>query len=480
VTGEIGKGSGAHAARVLVVDDSPTFRRTIGGMLERAGYRVETSPSGEDAFQRCFEEQFDAVVSDITMGALSGVQLCRLFKSDPATKDIPVVLLTAADDPRSRFWGRNAGAAAYVAKERARQDLLDEVERVLRAAPPSDGTVRARSGRRAQPMERLSQVLDDLLFRAVVSSEVRRLVHHTTDRAQFCEQFVNIAAEVSDYSYLALTLHHPGEISCVVHARAPWPLVPSARTIEALELPPDGISLLKLFQEEAPMMGADLGIEVRDRVKLPIDVAGETLGTLVAIGRDKRLGGHDRVTLELVAKELGILVKNLFLIEETKRLANNDGLTGLSNRRRASERLEIEVTRSRRYRNAMAVALCDVDHFKQVNDRFGHNMGDEVLVQVASALQTSLRNVDLVGRWGGEEFLVILPETDATGARTVGERLRKAIESLPPFVDGPEKVTCSVGMAIFDGDANTASFVDRADQALYRAKRGGRNRVEIA
>ena len=80
--------------------------------------------STTDAFQRCFEEHFDAVVSDITMGALSGVQLCRLFKSDPATKDIPVVLLTAADDPRSRFWGRNAGAAAYVAKERARRSEL--------------------------------------------------------------------------------------------------------------------------------------------------------------------------------------------------------------------------------------------------------------------------------------------------------------------------------------------------------------------
>ena len=474
------EGEGVANARVLVVDDSATFRRTIGGMLERAGYRVETSPSGEDAFQRCFDEHFDAVVSDITMGALSGVQLCRLFKSDNATKDIPVVLLTTADDPRSRFWGRNAGAAAYVAKERARQDLLPEVSRVLKAAPPSEGVLQPRVGRRAQPMERLSQVLDDLLFRAVVSSEVRRLVHHTSDRVQFCEQFVHIAAEVSDYSYLALNLHTPGEISCVVHARAPWPVQPGARTLEALELPADAMATMKLIPEHPPQLGTDNGIEVRDKVHLPVDAAGETLATLVAIGRDKRLGAHDRVTLELVARELGILVKNLFLIEETRRLANNDGLTGLPNRRRASERLEIEVSRSRRYRNPMAVALCDVDHFKLVNDRFGHNMGDEVLVQVAAALQSSLRQVDLVGRWGGEEFLVILPETDPAGARVVGERLRKSIESLAAFKDGPDKITCSVGLAVFEGDANTAAFVDRADQALYRAKRGGRNRIEVA
>lgn len=480
--GQAGEGAAAAAASVLVVDDSPTFRKAIGTMLERAGYRISTSPSGEDAFQRCFEEHFDVIVSDITMGALSGVQLCRLLKSDAATKDIPVVLLTAADDPRSRFWGRNAGAAAYVAKERARQDLVPEVGRVLLDAGPSSATVRTRAGRRAQPMERLSQVLDELLFRAVVSSEVRNLVHHTTDRAEFCGQFVRIAAEVSDYSYLALRLQNPGEITAVVHARAAWPVQPGPRTLEALELASVPLSQIHIVRDDEAkaQLGSDGGIEVRDRVRYLVEAAGETLGTLIAVGRDKRLGGDDRATLELVARELGILVKNIFLLEETRRLANNDGLTGLPNRRRAAERLEIEVSRSRRYRNPMAIALCDIDHFKSVNDKYGHNMGDEVLGHVARALAASLRQVDMVGRWGGEEFLVVLPETDLAGARTVGERLRKAVESLPSFPDGPPSVTCSVGLAVFDGDANTASFVDRADQALYRAKRSGRNRCELA
>jgi two-component system, cell cycle response regulator len=478
---EAERGAAQAAPKVLVVDDSPTISKHIGSMLERAGYRVETAPSGEVAFQRCFDEHFDAVVSDITMGALSGVQLCRLLTSDPITKDIPVVLLTAADDPRSRFWGRNAGAAAYVAKERARQDLLTELSRVLAAAHPGHAAaLRTRGGRRAQPMERLSQVLDGELFRAVVSSEVRRLIHHTTDREQFCEQFLRMAAEVSDYSYLTLSLNSPGDVSCAVHARAPWPVQPDPRTLEAFELSPEAASRMKVVHDEPLSPEPDRGIEVRDKVRFPIEAAGEKLGTLVAIGRDKRLGGDDRNTLDLVARELGILVKNLFLLEETRRLANNDGLTGLPNRRRASERLEIELSRSRRYRNPMAVALCDVDHFKHVNDQFGHNMGDEVLVHVARALSASLRQVDLVGRWGGEEFLVILPETDVAGARIVGERLRKSVETLPPFKDGPDKLTCSVGVAVFAGDTNTAGFVDRADQALYRAKRSGRNRVEHA
>jgi two-component system cell cycle response regulator len=467
-------------------------------MLERAGYRVETASSGEEAFQRCFDEHFDVVVSDITMGALSGVQLCRLFRSDPATKDIPVVLLTAADDPRSRFWGRNAGAAAYVAKERARHDLLAEVARVLRTSPVSTAPLRTRAGRRAQPMERLSQVLDELLFRAVVSSEVRNLINHTGDRMQFCRQLLQIAGEVCDYSYLVFALLDKDQPTYSVHARGPWYHTPARATLQALDLPGgDGrhderrrpsrvsndlvavpFSPVNVLNDGELLVGVDPGIEVKDRVKFTISSGGEVLGWLCAIARDKRLGGDDRTTLELLSKELALLVKTLFLSEETRRLANNDGLTGLQNRRRTTERLEVEVARARRYGTPLALALCDVDHFKQVNDRFGHNMGDEVLVQVGGALQNTLREVDLVGRWGGEEFLVLLPDTDIAGAAIVGERLRAGIEALPPFEGGPERVTCSVGVACFDASDSTSGFVDRADQALYRAKKSGRNRCE--
>ncbi len=446
-------------------------------MLERAGFKVETAESGEEAFKRCFEEEFDVVVSDITMGALSGVQLCRLFRSDAATKDLPVVLLTAADDPKSRFWGRNAGAAAYVAKERARQELLPEVERVLKASPASMLPVRTRAGRRAQPMERLSQVLDELLFRAVVSSEVRRLVHHTADRRQFCSQFLSIASEVSDYSYLVLKLNSPEDTTYAVHARGPWPEQPGPRTFETLELPRDG-TRLDVTCDGPTISGVDAGIEFRDKAKFAVDTAGEALGMLIAVGRDKRLGGEDRATLELMARELGLLVKNVFLLEETRRLANSDALTGLQNRRRATERLEAELARARRYNTPLSVALCDIDHFKQVNDKHGHNMGDEVLIRVAATLQETLRQVDLVGRWGGEEFLVLLPDTDLEGAHIVGERLRIAVEALPAFDGGPQRVTSSIGVATFQGEDNSAVFIDRADQALYKAKKAGRNRVE--
>jgi len=290
------------------------------------------------------------------------------------------------------------------------------------------------------------------------------------------------------------------EPSFALHARGPWYLEPSGATCEALDLPPPherklegerrrgvlppepqlgGTPRLILWHEGELLTTPDPGFEPRDRVKFPISSGGEVLGSLCATTRDKRLGGDDRNTLELLSKELSVLVKTLFLSEQTRHLANNDGLTGLQNRRRTTERLEIEIARARRYGVPLAVALCDVDNFKQINDRFGHNVGDHVLVQVARSLQTTLREVDLVGRWGGEEFLVLLPDTDVAGTRVVGERLRAGIEGLPAFSGGPERVTISVGLAGFDASDSTTGFIDRADQALYRAKKSGRNRCEL-
>ena len=465
--------------RILVVDDSAAFRLAIGEMLEAEGYKVDTAFSGEEAFEVCLSTSYEVIVSDITMGALSGFQLCRLLRSDPFTKDMPVVLLTAADDPRSRFWGRNAGAAAYVAKEHARDELVDEVKRVLDRGAVSMIPVATREARRVSLMERLSQVLDELLFRAVVSSEVQRLTRHANDRQQFARELAALASEVADYSYLALRLDGADGDTYTIHALGPWPEENHAGLWTALGIPADSEPTVDVIIE-GDTLPAGSDIQIRDEAHFPIVAAGETLGDLRAFGASRRLGGEDRTTLELIAQQSALLVKNMRLLEETRRLANRDGLTGLQNRRRSTERLDNEIGRARRFSGPLSVALADLDLFKGVNDRYGHNIGDDVLKEVAKALSSAVRTVDLVGRWGGEEFFALLSDTDAAGAKVVAERMRASVADLPPFQDGPEKITCSVGVATFAGDANGMLFVDRADRALYQAKEEGRNRVTVA
>lgn len=156
--------------------------------------------------------------------------------------------------------------------------------------------------------------------------------------------------------------------------------------------------------------------------------------------------------------------------------AVTDALTGIANRIRFSEALPVEFSRSRRYGVALSLVLFDIDHFKRINDTFGHTIGDEVLLELARRVRQSLRQVDLFARWGGEEFVVLLSYVNLEDGVHVAERLRTCIANKP--FDGVGTVTCSFGVAQFRSDDDDKRLVQRADEALYRAKKGGRNRVE--
>jgi len=160
-------------------------------------------------------------------------------------------------------------------------------------------------------------------------------------------------------------------------------------------------------------------------------------------------------------------------------LSTKDPLTGLANRGSALAELQNRFGLSQRYGRPLSLVVCDLDHFKQVNDTYGHGAGDFVLHTFGERLVATLREADLAGRIGGEEFLMVLPETDLAGARPFAERLRKAIAATPiPLASGGLTVTCSLGIAERTGDdLNAGQLLARADAALYRAKGGGRNQV---
>lgn len=166
------------------------------------------------------------------------------------------------------------------------------------------------------------------------------------------------------------------------------------------------------------------------------------------------------------------------LNEKLALLAVTDKLTGLANRMKLDEALESEIMRARRYGKKLSLILLDVDHFKEVNDKFGHSAGDAVLVRIAEILRANVRATDVVGRWGGEEFLLILPECDLKAASRMAEKLRLIVER-HRFVFVHQR-TCSFGVAAFQFEQDGTTLLSLADSALYRAKNSGRNRVEIA
>jgi two-component system cell cycle response regulator len=463
--------------RALVVDDSPSIRRLVVHKLAPLDFDITEASSGEEALSLTLEHTFDLVVSDIEMGAITGVQLCRVFRGDPAMSDIAFVLLTAAQEAKTRFWGRNAGADVYLAKEDMDEELLPIVEKLMQGRSPRDSVRPELTG---TPLERVSAVLDHHLFDVVLQSEVRRLMDHVHNRSEFAEKALELAAEVVGCPYLVLQLNGPGGPTFSIRARGPWPENGSTAGIAALGIPEQSLGATRTTVAREPKFGPGQQVVAGRAHTFHIQVGDENLGGLKIFGGSGTCADVDVRSASLVADAMGVVVKSLFLIEQTQQLALTDGLTGLYNRRHAGQRLEEEIARARRNNTGLCVAMCDVDHFKAINDEFGHGAGDRVLQQIASSLTEYVRRNDIVARWGGEEFLVIFSEIKLTAARIVAERLRGRLANMPQVEGGPEKISVSIGLAMLGPGINAETLIEQADQALYRAKARGRNRVEVA
>lgn len=222
------------------------------------------------------------------------------------------------------------------------------------------------------------------------------------------------------------------------------------------------IMMSSLDQEEAAVTALDLGAD--DHITMPT--------------RYPILAARIRVALRMREQQETLAEANRAL----KTLAATDFLTGLLNRREFMTRSVIELARSWRYNTPLSIIMLDVDHFKQINDTLGHLAGDEALRRLADICRDEFRQVDVIGRLGGEEFAICLPNTSLLGAEQVAERVRQRVDQLERHYQGwPLKFTVSSGVAALDGnDRQITDILERADKALYRAKQSGRNRVEIA
>jgi len=213
---------------------------------------------------------------------------------------------------------------------------------------------------------------------------------------------------------------------------------------------------------------------------LPLKTGDRVLGTLLLGSRREKAFGSDAVRqLEVIAMQAADALLRARLFEQTERLATTDGLTGLANHRTFQSRLDEQLALARRHGKRLSLILCDVDHFKAVNDTYGHPVGDQVLQGTARVLSKEARGTDLVARYGGEEFAIVMPETDGAGAVAIAERIRARLADTSfPTELGPLRVTISLGVATFPDDARAKGrLVETADACLYHAKRHGRNRV---
>lgn len=227
----------------------------------------------------------------------------------------------------------------------------------------------------------------------------------------------------------------------------------------------------KLLKSDADLSG------YADYKVLPLKIDNSSIGYLAL----SKVKDKDQDKCHILVQQFLLGLKRAFLYQRVQELAIMDSLTGVFSRRYSIDRLYEELERSKKFKYRFSFLMIDIDHFKDYNDKFGHLVGDAVLKETAETIKENVRQIDLVGRYGGEEFLVILPETDKDQAKFAAERIRQAVQIQPiKAYDEDLKVTISIGISTFPDDSQEASaLVEKADTALYQAKQTGRNKICI-
>ncbi|MDB5602733.1 MAG: two-component response regulator [Xanthobacteraceae bacterium] len=451
------------SARVLVVDDIPANVKLLEARLSAEYFDVVTAMNGRDALAICERSECDIVLLDVMMPEMDGFEVCKRLKTHPATHHLPVVMVTALDQPSDRLRGLEAGADDFLTK------------------PVSDVILIAR----VRSLTRLKMVTDELRMRALTSREIGMQspeleamadagrggrVLLVDDRQSSYERMAEMlgteqTVEIEPDPQAALITAADGDYDLVIVSLSfesfdGLRLCSQVRSLERTR----NVPILAIADSESnARMVRGLEIGVNDFLMRPVD-KNELLARARTQVRKKRYTERLRDNMQMSIE-----------------LALTDALTGLFNRRYMESHLGSLIEQAMVRGKPLSVLILDMDYFKAVNDTHGHEAGDDVLREFAMRVKKSIRGIDLACRYGGEEFVVVMPETDLAVATMVAERLRRRIAAEPFPIDRGTRaieVTISIGIAALGGEGDTAADVlKRADQALYQAKRDGRNRV---
>ena len=456
-------------SRIILVDPSDTGREVVARRLRAQGYLVEEAGDVATGADMALCNPPAAVVADLWMPGISGVQLCRLLRSEPATAEVAVILCGDTDEPRHRFWADRAGANAYVPKHRT-GDLVRALGRAIAGAKESSAFFFQLSGGTGDVRERIARHLDAALFDSVIASEIRALAAAGAFERLF-DLFAQFLSQVSRYRWLAVSVDDAKRLAIHHHPRSKDGVEAEAHAAFELSTAP---RLLCIEDEDA--MDAPFAVPPIVRT---IPFGNASVGKVALSPCSAQDADAADLLISLVARELGGPIRMAALVEESQRLASTDTLTGLMNRRAFASSMAVEISRCQRHGYPMSLILLDVDHFKLVNDKRGHQAGDRVLAGLGHLLRGGLlRCSDLAARWGGEEFVVAFPSTASEGGIKAAERVRLAIEQMEVEEGGVRiPVTASLGLVDLKPGESLESLVERADKAMYVAKKTGRNRV---
>jgi two-component system cell cycle response regulator len=449
-------------ARVLVVDDILSNVKLLEAKLTAEYFEVITAFNGAECLARMDQGVPDIVLLDVMMPGMDGFEVCRRIKSNPRTAHVPVVMVTALDQPSDRVAGLEAGADDFLTKPVDDAALFARVRSLVRLKMMTDELrMRESTGQGMGLIDPAETLVDNNQSGRILVIEDRSESvawffsaltprHEVASADTFEEALVRVKGGDFDLIVVSLGMRGFDGLRLCSQLRS----LPEGRHVPILVVVSDG-DRRKLTQA--------LEMGVNDYLTRPVD-KNELVARVRTQLRKKRYADRLRHNVQLSLE-----------------MAITDQLTGLHNRRYMGRHLDALMGNAKKNGRPLAFVIMDIDFFKHVNDTYGHDIGDEVLKEFAARISANVRGIDLACRYGGEEFVVAMPDTDMAFAYNIAERLRQSIETTPVKISrdpGALNITISIGIAQAEGEGDTAeALLHRADQALYRAKRTGRNKV---
>ncbi|MCH2548054.1 MAG: PleD family two-component system response regulator [Alphaproteobacteria bacterium] len=452
-------------ALILVVDDRPTNVLLLETKLSNEYYDVVTARDGFEAIQKTKERNPDLILLDVMMPGIDGFEVCRRLKSDPEVAHIPVVMVTALSSKSDRLRGLEVGADDFLTKPFndivffARTKSLIRIKMMLDELRLRDQTAAQIGGAN----------LTQNMFTANVSGSRILVVDDNQAQSQM------VVDKLSELYHVDLALDADFAQERVKSEEYDVIMISTEMSSsEGLRL----ASLLKSREETRNIPLIIMVNESRTQTMLKALELGINDYLLLPVDTNEMMA---RVKTQIRRKKYQDALRSSY--EKTVSRSVTDALTNLYNRHFMDTHLDNLVHQANKHGRPLSIMLVDVDHFKPINDSYGHDVGDEVLQSLSKVVVKSIRTADMAARFGGEEFVVLLPETDLLSATVVTDRIRQMVEVTPFRVShsiGSLNMTVSIGAAQLRKGETSAQLLKRADEALYKAKTNGRNQVQLA
>ena len=405
---------------ILIVDDRPENLKLLANMLVEVGYKLNFAKNGKEARQRISQFKPDLILLDLRMPEEDGFQVCYQLKQNLKYQDVPIIFISVSKDPEDLKLAFELGAIDYVNKPFQHEEVLARVKTHL--------TIKRKTEKLKESEAQLNTIVTHLYDGILI-----------VDRDGVVKFANPAAAKIFGQPLEALLNHNLGT-----------PILTSDKA-ELDFIHPNG----KLGVAEITVGKTEW--------------QGETVDIICL---------RDISDRQQAMQELEVaLAKQKELSEELKKMATTDPLTNIYNRRQIMKVAAREFARSIRYQHPFCILIMDIDKFKRINDTYGHQIGDRVILEIVKTVSKNIRNVDIFGRLGGDEFMVILPETNQEQVKEVVEKIYFGIRNIEIIFEAEIiKVSISIGVATYSKEMkNLEEIIAVADKALYKAKRGDLN-----